>query len=56
MKKKKAKENKRIRVGVVVAIEIDAVLNGYGAPAATDESGGYTVRTYDKGDFYLIVA
>ena len=49
------KEKNKTRVGVVVAIEINAVLNGYGEPAKITSSGGYTVRTYDRGGFELVV-
>ena len=49
------KETKKISLGVVVAIEIDAVLKRYGKPTKTSSSGGYTVRIYDRGGFDLIV-
>lgn len=43
------------KIGVVVAIEIDAVLAKYGEPVSTQFVHGYTVRTYEAPTFTLYV-
>ena len=43
------------RIGVVVAIELDAVLAKYGTPSETVCRHGYTVHTYVNDDFSLFV-
>lgn len=46
---------KHRRIGVVVAIEIDAVLARYGKPVETKFVHGYTVRTYETPTATLFV-
>ena len=50
-----SKNNARHRIGVVVAIELDAVLAKYGTPSETVRRHGYTVHTYINDDFFLFV-
>ena len=42
-------------IGLVVAIELDAVLARYGAPTETETVAGYTVCRYETDDFTLYV-
>ena len=43
------------KIGVVVAVEVDAVLSKYGEPKETVKKNGYTVRTYENKDFVMHV-
>lgn len=43
------------KIGVVVAVEVDAVLSKYGEPKETAKKNGYTVRTYENEDFVMHV-
>jgi len=43
------------KIGIVVAIEIDAVLEKYGMPSETMQFGGFTVRTYVNDAFTMYV-
>lgn len=45
----------RKKIGVVVAVEIDAVLSKYGEPKQTLKKYGYTVHTYENSDFIMFV-
>lgn len=43
------------RIGVVVAVELDAVLAKYGEPKETIKKRGSTVHTYENEDFVMYV-
>lgn len=43
------------KIGVVVAVEVDAVLSKYGEPKETVKKRGYTVHTYENADFVMYV-
>lgn len=43
------------KIGVVVAVEVDAVLSKYGEPKETVKTRGYTVHTYENQDFVMYV-
>lgn len=43
------------KIGVIVAIELDAVLSKYGTPAEAKEYPGYTVMTYVNDSFTMYV-
>lgn len=43
------------KIGVVVAIEVDAVLEKYGTPQEVVQTPGYTVRVYQNDAFILYV-
>lgn len=45
-----------MKIGMVVAVEIDAVLERYGQPERTDKHGEFTVRVYNIHGSELIVA
>lgn len=45
----------RKKIGVVVAVEVDAVLSKYGEPKETVKKSGYTVHTYENEDFIMYV-
>ena len=47
--------NKVKKIGVVVAIEIDAVLEKYGTPSETYINRGFTVRSYVNDAFTMYV-
>ena len=51
----KEKTGRPLRVGVVVAIEIDAVLERYGAPLEEIREQGQHVRLYRRGGALLYV-
>lgn len=43
------------KIGVVVAVEVDAVLSKYGEPKETLKTRGYTVHTYENEAFVMYV-
>lgn len=43
------------KIGVVVAVEVDAVLSKYGEPKETLRKCGYTVHTYENEAFVMYV-
>ena len=43
------------RIGMIVAVEMDAVLSRYGTPSETLREGGFTIYTY-TGEDYAIYA
>ncbi|MCF0120489.1 MAG: hypothetical protein HUJ65_02525, partial [Oscillospiraceae bacterium] len=44
------KEETKGSIGIVVAIEMDAVEEKYGKPKETRDAHGYTVCVYENGD------
>ena len=51
-----ASVSEKKKIGMVVAVEIDAVLTSLGEPVKTEEFGTLPVRTYDLGSAFLYVA
>ncbi|MDO4815089.1 MAG: 5'-methylthioadenosine/S-adenosylhomocysteine nucleosidase [Bacillota bacterium] len=45
----------KAKIGIVVAVEIGAVLSRYGEPCETQKLQGYTVRTYRGDSFDMFV-
>ena len=45
-----------MRIGMVVAVEIDAVLERYGEPQRMEKHGEFTVRVYNVHGSELIIA
>ena len=43
------------KIGMIVAVEMDAVLQLYGAPKGKEKRGGFTVYTYENTDYALYV-
>lgn len=43
------------KIGLIVAVEMDAVLRRYGAPASVTEHKGFKVLSYDCGDYCIYV-
>ena len=43
------------KIGMIVAVEMDAVLQLYGAPKGKEKRGGFTVYTYENTDYVLYV-
>ncbi len=43
------------KIGIVVAVEVDAVLSKYGEPKETVKKHGYAVHTYENADFVMYV-
>lgn len=46
----------KLSIGLVVAIEMDAVLKKYGVPTATLTQSGYTVHVYEMENYTLYAA
>lgn len=44
---------KKKRIGLVVAVEMDAVLQKYGTPVRVDKKAGFTVHVYENDKFEL---
>ena len=43
------------KIGMIVAVEMDAVLSLYGKPAGVQPCGGFTVSTYENGAYVIYV-
>ena len=43
------------KIGMIVAVEMDAVLSLYGGPKGREERGGFTVYTYENDTYTLFV-
>ena len=42
-------------IGMIVAVEMDAVLSKYGRAAGVEKRGGFEVHRYEGGDFRLFI-
>ena len=42
-------------IGMIVAVEMDAVLSKYGRAAGVETRGGFEVHRYEGGDFRLFI-
>lgn len=42
-------------IGMIVAVEMDAVLSQYGRAAGVEKRGGFEVHCYENGDFTLCI-